>query len=227
MDKGRLLHSLDASYLSMIKGKILELLNFLYVRLFTNAGSGTFISIHAELRGKNIRIGSKCKILKNSKLDTSRNPSSPDFRKATNTGMILIGNKVVVKDYSLLLSYDGFIKIGDNCTVNPFTIIYGHGGVTIGDNVMIAAHCIIVSSNHVFNSVEIPISKQGVLSEGIKIEDDVWIGSNVKILDGSNIGKGCVIAAGSVVNKDLEPYGIYGGVPAKLIKMRVGNNSVD
>ncbi len=210
----------------MMMNRIIRLLSFLYVKLFTQSGKGTFVSIHAELKGRNIKIGSKCKILKHSKLDTSCNPSNADYSKFTNVGKISLGNKVVIKDYALLFSYDGFIKIGDNCTINPFTVIYGHGGVTIGENVMIAANCIIVSSNHNFDSVEIPMSQQGIRSEGIHIDSDVWIGSNVKVLDGIKVGKGCVIAAGSVVNRDLDSYGIYGGVPAKLIKMRTEGHHI-
>lgn len=192
----------------------------MYATVILGAGSGTFVSIKAELKGKNIRIGKKCRILKNAKIDTSSNPSNADYLKYTNDGMVVLGNQVTIKDYALLLTYDGFIKIGDYCSINPYTIIYGHGGVTIGNNVMIAASSIIVSSNHNFQSMDVLISKQGITKKGIHIGDDVWIGSNVKILDGVEIGQGCVIASGSVVNRSLEPFGVYGGVPVKLIKWR-------
>lgn len=204
---------------------IYKLLSELYATMIIGAGKGTFVSIRAELRGKNIVVGKKCRILKHAKIDTSSNPSNADYLKHTNVGSVVLGNHVKIKDYAQLVSYDGFIKIGDHCSINHYTIVYGHGGVTIGDNVMIAANCIIVSANHNFESVELPMSKQGLTSQGIHIDDDVWIGSNVKILDGVKIGKGCVIASGCVVNKSLEPFGIYGGVPAKLIKWRDENRS--
>ena len=68
---------------------------------------------------------------------------------------------------------------------------------------------------------EQPIMKQGVKREFVKIEDDCWIAANTVILAGVTIGKGSVIAAGSVVNKDVPPYSVVAGVPAKVIKSRI------
>lgn len=204
-----------------MKKRIFRILSNLYRRLrFPSAGKGTFISKKSEIIGVNISIGDNCRILRNALLDTSTNPSNADYLKSTKTGQIILGDRVSIKSYALLYAYDGFIRIGENCTVNPYTIIYGHGGVEIGDNVMIAAHSIIVSSNHNFDSIEKPMNQQGLSCIGISIGNDVWIGSNVKILDGVKIGNGCIVASGSVVNKSLEPLGIYGGTPAKLIKKR-------
>lgn len=135
-------------------------------------------------------------------------------------GSIEIDIDTELLDYVSIFSYGGKIKIGKRCSINPFTIIYGHGDTTIGDNVLIAGHCMIIPNNHIFNSTDIPISKQGNTSYGIFIEDDVWIGHGCSILDGVIIGKGAIVAAGSVVNRDIPPYTIYGGVPAKFIKNR-------
>lgn len=207
------------SFLS-IRNKVFQLMSATYARVFFGAGEGTFISVKSQLIGKKITIGKNCRILRHVKLDTSNNPSSPDFKKNFLTGSIFLGDEVIIKDYSQLYSYDSFIRIGNNSTINPFCIIYGHGGVTIGKNVLIAASTIIVSSNHIFDSIELPISRQGITAEGVVIGDDVWIGSNVKILDGVCIGHGSVVASGSVVTKSLDSFGIYGGVPAKLIRKR-------
>lgn len=113
----------------------------------------------------------------------------------------------------------GHIIIGNNTSLNPYTILYGHGGLIIGNGVRIAAHSMLVAFNHRFDG-DTEIYKQGFTLKGITIEDDVWIGGGVKILDGVTVGKGCIIAAGSVVTKSTEPYSIYGGVPAKFIKSR-------
>ncbi|MCB9079909.1 MAG: acyltransferase [Anaerolineaceae bacterium] len=121
----------------------------------------------------------------------------------------------------MLLTYKGEIEIGDNCSINPFCVIYGHGGVKIGNDVLIATHTVIIPSNHNFSSLDRPIRLQGNTSKGIIIEDDVWIGAGCKILDGVIIGKSSIVAAGSVVNKSIEPYSIVGGVPAKLIRKRL------
>lgn len=114
----------------------------------------------------------------------------------------------------------GDIIIGDNCTINPYTIVYGQGGTKIGNGVRIAAHSVIVPSNHIFDDPNEFIYKQGLSKKGIVIEDDVWIGAGVKILDGVTISKGSVIGANSIVTRSTEQNGVYVGIPAKLIKKR-------
>ncbi|HMO34365.1 MAG TPA: DapH/DapD/GlmU-related protein [Lacibacter sp.] len=137
-------------------------------------------------------------------------------------GDIIIGDNNEILTGCLIMTYGGTVRIGSQCSINPYTIVYGHGaGTVIGNNVLIAGHCMIIPANHVISRTDIPIRQQGVSSKGIIIEDDVWIGSGCRILDGVTIGRGAVVAAGSVVNKSVEPYSIVAGVPAKLIKKRV------
>jgi acetyltransferase-like isoleucine patch superfamily enzyme len=93
-------------------------------------------------------------------------------------------------------------------------------GLQIGDGVRIGAGVVIIPSNHVFADPDVPIYRQGNEGKGICIESDVWIGANCTVLDGVTIGQGSVIAAGAVVNKDVDPYSVVGGVPARLIKKR-------
>jgi len=137
-----------------------------------------------------------------------------------NGGSIQIGEKCEIGYGSLILTYGGNIKIGRECSFNPYCVIYGHGGLNIGNYVRIAAHTIIIPANHKFNDKLVPITQQGMSQIGITIEDDVWIGAGVKILDGVRIAKGAVIAAGAVVNKDVSQFSIFGGVPAKKIGER-------
>jgi acetyltransferase-like isoleucine patch superfamily enzyme len=119
------------------------------------------------------------------------------------------------------MTYGGVIKIGDGCSINPYSILYGHGNLTIGNNVLIAAHTVIIPANHNFKDLEIPIHQQGLTTKGICIEDNVWIGAGCKILDGVTIGFGAIVAAGAVVTKDVVPNTIVGGVPARLLKTRI------
>lgn len=204
--------------------KLKRLLYSLYARMIYGAGKNSFVSRLAELTGKkeSIRIGDEVRILKYAKLDTSSNPSAPDYRKVFKGGRIIIGNRTKIKDHAMLVSYNGSIVVGQNCTINPFAIVYGQGGVRIGDNVLIAAHAVVVSSNHKHDNVEVPIREQGLSAKGIVIENDVWIGAGAKILDGVTIGQGSIIGAGSVVTKSVDSYSVYGGVPAKLIRRRNG-----
>jgi len=138
-----------------------------------------------------------------------------------NNGRIIIGDNNEFHYNVILMTYGGTIEIGDNCSINPFTILYGHGNLRIGNNVLIAGQCMIIPANHRFDSIDIPINRQGETRKGIIIEDDVWIGGGCQILDGVRISKGSIVAAGSVINKDIPAYSIVGGVPAKIIKSRI------
>jgi acetyltransferase-like isoleucine patch superfamily enzyme len=137
-------------------------------------------------------------------------------------GNLVIGDCCEIHPGAMLLTYGGNIIIGNFCSVNPYTIIYGHGDVQIGNYVRIAAHTILIPANHSYTD-RLPIHKQPLIKKGILIMDDVWIGANVTILDGITIGEGSVIGAGAVVTKDVEPYTINAGVPARCIKRRHSN----
>jgi acetyltransferase-like isoleucine patch superfamily enzyme len=105
-------------------------------------------------------------------------------------------------------------------SINPYTVIYGHGGLRIGNNTRIAAHCIIVAANHRFEERSRPIREQGLTCKGIVVGEDVWVGSGVRILDGVEIEEGAIIAAGAVVTKKVDAFSIVAGVPAKRIGVR-------
>lgn len=112
-------------------------------------------------------------------------------------------------------SIDSFSSIAHNCTFSGRKL-----GISIGKYVMIAPGCVFVSFDHAFNNLEIPMVKQGVIEAPIVIEDDVWIGANCTITKGVTLKKGSIVAANSVVTKDVESYSIYGGVPAKFLKKK-------
>lgn len=116
--------------------------------------------------------------------------------------------------------YGGSIHIADGVYVGQYTILNGQGGLTIGSNTLIGGHCHLVAGNHVFNDRERPINEQGFISKGIVIEEDVWLGGGVSVLDGVRIGKGAVVSAGAVVTRSVEPYSIMAGVPARLLRQR-------
>jgi acetyltransferase-like isoleucine patch superfamily enzyme len=139
-------------------------------------------------------------------------------------GRLHIGKNSIIRAGSMLLPSGGEINIGQRSSLNQYVVINGEGGVNIGDDVMISAFVSIFAANHHHERVDIPMSAQGMYSKGgVQIGDDVWIGTHAVILDGVKIGKGCVIAAGAVITKDVEPYSIMAGVPAKEIGRRAGN----
>ena len=136
------------------------------------------------------------------------------------SALIKIGARCLISPFAILMTYGGSIELGDDCSVNPFSVLYGHGGLKIGNSVRIASGSVLIPANHNFENPHLPINTQSVTSHGITVEDDVWIAANVTVLDGVRIGRGSVIAAGAVVSKDIEPYSVVGGVPARLIKKR-------
>lgn len=109
------------------------------------------------------------------------------------------------------------VHLGANTTVNPFTVI--RGKVRIGDAVRIGAHTSIIAFNHSMHPDE-PVYRQKHTVKGITIGDDVWIGSNVTVLDGVTVGSHAVLAAGAIVTRDVADWSIVGGNPARHLRDR-------
>lgn len=120
----------------------------------------------------------------------------------------------------LIINFPENVVLGNNIIVNRNVSITARSGVTLGNDVMLGPNVVINDGNHRFSDKDKPMNRQGHASEPIVIEDDVWIASNSIILKGVHIGKGAVIAAGSVVTKDVPPYTVVAGVPARKIKNR-------
>ena len=112
------------------------------------------------------------------------------------------------------------VTIGKNSSLNQGCILSGLGGIEIGNNVRIACYTTIYSADHNFSKPDESIKEQGYSLSKIIIEDDVWIGASVNINKGVSIGKGAVIGAGAVVTRDIPPYAVAVGNPAKVIKYR-------
>ena len=117
---------------------------------------------------------------------------------------------------------NGSISLGPNtyiqsgCVLNAFA-----GSIFIGANCMIAPGCAFMPYQHGFSDLDRPMREQPLTSRGdIVIEDDVWLGVNVSVMDGVKIGRGAIIGAGAVVTKDIPPYVVAGGVPARVIRSR-------
>ncbi|WP_285245987.1 acyltransferase [Pseudarthrobacter sp. efr-133-R2A-89] len=127
---------------------------------------------------------------------------------------LAMGSESLVAAHAYLT---GTLAIGDNCTVNAFTVV--RGSVSMGDGVRIGAHTSILGFNHSMDPSE-PVFRQPLTSKGIVLGDDVWIGSNVVVLDGVTVGSHAVLAAGAVVTKDVPEWAVVGGNPARMIRDR-------
>lgn len=142
-------------------------------------------------------------------------------------GGISIGDATLVMHGSVLHVYNfrdiphSGIWIGTNSLIGEYNVIRGQGGVRIGDRVYTSPFVQILAVNHLFDDPERSFVDQGISAEGIEIDDDVWVGSGAILTDGVRIGAGSVVAAGSVVTRDVEPGAVVGGNPARLLR-RVG-----
>lgn len=179
-------------------------------------------TVHGVHSGYNVYISPMARIRYGGNIVLERNVVIERHAEliADGSGRIYVKEDTYIHPYSIIKCFGGNVVIGDNCTINRFCTIYGHGGVEIGSNVRIAPYVSIIAMDHIYENPDIPIWRQGIKAAGIIIEDDVWIGAHAIILDGVRIKRGSVIGAGAVVKKDVSAYSVVGGVPAKLLKKR-------
>lgn len=182
------------------------------------------------LQKKRILVGRRVSIVSKSNIHfkgTNYRFDSDVFIDATSKNGILLGNNVSVQKRVVIectgsLSKMGLgLTLGDNVGIGSNSFLGCAGGITIGNDTILGNFVSMHSENHNFLDRKIPIRLQGVNSKGIKIGADCWIGAKVTILDGVNLGDGCIVAAGAVLTEgSYPPFSILGGVPAKIIKER-------
>ncbi|BAZ89274.1 transferase hexapeptide repeat protein [Cylindrospermopsis raciborskii CS-505] len=190
-----------------------QLRRLLYRHLFAAMGKKVYIQHGVEfIATPAIEIGHGVHIFKNVRLDAHGHPKN----------RIFLGNGVAIeRNVDIGCMENTQIHIDQDTFIAPNVLIAGPGNIKIGRECMIAAQCGIFANNHNFAERSLPIKKQGISCQGIVIEDDCWLGHGVTVLDGVTIGKGSVIGAGAVVTKDIPPYSVALGVPAKVVKSRL------
>ena len=112
------------------------------------------------------------------------------------------------------------IEMGDGVGFNYGCYVNGFGGLTIGDDAMFGPYTMIHTATHNYDDRSRPVTEQGWTEQPVEIGPRVWIGMGVCILPGVTVGEGAIVGAGSVVAKDVEPYTIAVGNPARLVKTR-------
>jgi acetyltransferase-like isoleucine patch superfamily enzyme len=141
--------------------------------------------------------------------------------------MLGIGPRCLLKQFAQIMCYPGRkIEVGAESSIKPFCVLFGHGALSIGCKVRIAAHSVIIPANHKFDRLDTAITDQGLDRHVIKIEDDVWIGANCTICDGVTVGAGSIIGAGSVVTRTILPMSVAVVTPAREIKKRASAGNV-
>ena len=184
--------------------------------LFEQAGKKVIFGHHLGLLAPHrIRIGDY------SVIDDYVNLSC----RGADDNFIRIGNNVLLGRFSQLKTRAGNITIDDHTHIGPNNHLGTAGELTIGKYCLIGSNCHIGGLQHGHDDTTTPMVKQPLVSRGgVQIEDDVWLGVKVIIMDGITIGKGAIIGAGSVVTKDIPAFSIAVGTPAKVIKMRNDQN---
>ena len=124
----------------------------------------------------------------------------------------LKGDLSTRRNVILRVDKGGKIIVGDKCFINSNCNFSARKSILIGDNCMFANNVVVIDHDHDY------INGVGFIAKKIVIEDDVWIAANVVILKGVHIGRGSVVAAGSVVTNDIPPYTVWGGIPAKQLR---------
>lgn len=183
---------------------------------FRRASGITLIGRHVSLR--NTRY-----------ISVGRNFIAEDFSEIQGLSRqgIKFGDRVTVGRFAMIRPsgyYGGEIGeglvVGNNSNIGAYCYIGCSGLIRIGNNVMMSPRVSLYAENHNYDDATSDMKSQGVTREQITIEDDCWITSHTVILAGVTIGRGSIIAAGSVVTKDMPPYSIVAGVPAKVIRSR-------
>ncbi|WP_075342094.1 acyltransferase [Tenacibaculum agarivorans] len=188
----------------------------IFVKLFLKSSKGLIFL------GKRTSINHKNKISVGKTTSIGNNVSINALSKKG----IKIGDNFTLKD-NCIIDCTGVIRdlgeglsIGDNVGISENCFIQVRGEVIIGNNVIFGPSVSIFSENHNHDDVNQTIVSQGETRKGVIIQDNVWIGTKATILDGVVVGEGSIIAANSVVTKNVEPYTVVAGIPAKTIKSR-------
>jgi acetyltransferase-like isoleucine patch superfamily enzyme len=182
-------------------------------------GGRSYISPKAQIGCPNLEMGQKCFI--DDYVTIYAHPAA--------RGGVYLGENVHIYRWSVveLGPGGGSLRIGSNTYVQPGCNLNSYlSSIVIGANCMIAPRCALMPYGHTSADVHRPMREQGLTSRGdIVIEDDVWLGASVCVLDGVTIGRGAIVGAGAVVTKDIPPYAIAAGVPAQVIRFRADEAS--
>lgn len=208
------LSSYDLAVILWCKG--FELVRGFWTRLFLKGSSGLLF------------VGRRCKIRHKSRILIGRTVTIGDNVEinALSKEGIIIGSNVSILRNSII-ECTGVIRnlgegliIGNNVGIAQNCFIQVRGKVIIGNDVIFGPGVSLFSENHIFDNPDLPVSIQGEIRKGVIIGDGVWVGARSVILDGVQIGKNSIIAAGSIVNKEVPPYAVAAGVPARILRIR-------
>jgi acetyltransferase-like isoleucine patch superfamily enzyme len=188
----------------------------LYPLLIREVGNRVIFGKNVVLRHPHkIRLGNNIVIDDNCLIDA----------KGSDNAGIVIGDNVFVGRNTILLCTNGDICIEDNVSIGFNSELMSAHHLQLGKNVLISSYCYLNAATHDFKRLDIAVGEQESVGRKIILEDNVWLAANVKVLDGVTIGRDAIVGAGAVVNRDLPPFSVAAGVPAKVIRNRMEPNA--
>lgn len=201
------------SWLTPLPGALGFLLrNKLFKYIFAEVGRNAFFGRNLTIRcPSRISVGSNVIIDDNSVLDAKGHPDNSYIKIGTD---VLIGRNGILSCTNAYIEFGNFVSTGPNCYFTTKSFI------KIGSDVSIGPNTYLIAASYEYHDLDTPIIKQKRIPQGIIIEDNVWIGAGALIFDGVRIGRSTIIGAGSIVNRDIPPYSIAVGSPAKVVKDR-------
>lgn len=185
-----------------------------YRSLFASMGRGVILGRHITLRGaRRIQLGDGVALDDGVVLDARGEH-----------GRIEVEDGVLISRNTIVRARNGLIRIGRGSDIGANCILATDSQLTLGEDVLVAAYTYLCAGgNHAYDRIDIPIIRQGFKSKGgCVIEDDVWIGSHTTVLDGVQIGKGSIVGAHALVNRDIPAGVIAWGQPARSQRSRTG-----
>jgi len=182
--------------------------------LFGRAGRGVVWGRNVTLwHSRKMWIGDRVAVDEGCQLD-ARGCVPGEFR---------IGEGALISRGCVISGKDGPLSIGPRANIGAGCVMYASTKLEIGADTMLAAQCYVGGGRYqVFGRTDLPIAEQPEPRLGVVIEDDCWLGAGVIVVDGVRIGRGSIVGAGAVVTRDVEPYSVVAGVPAKRVAMRGG-----
>lgn len=218
---GRSEYSVDISISSInmfliLKNKFFELIRGFYAKILFKKTKGlVFLGKRTTLKHCNLISAGRTLFIGDNVLINALSKNGVQFGNN-----VSIHNNTIIDCTGGIRSIGEGLIIGDNVGISPNCFIQVRGTVKIGNNVLFGPGVKLFSESHNFENPDKFINEQGETRKGVIIEKGVWVGSDVTILDGVTIGDNAVIAAKSLINRDVPPFSIVAGIPAKVIKYR-------
>ena len=178
--------------------------------------------------GKNVVFGHHITLRSRHKISIGNNSMIDDHVLLSFRGeedqKIQIGNNVLVGRFSQIKARGGAIHLADNISIGPFCHFGTTSNLTVGEYALFGANCFIGGIQHGYSDTSRPIVEQPLTNRGgVHIGRDVWLGAHSVVNDGVEIGEGAIVGANAVVTKNIPPFTIAAGVPAKIIGQRESN----